>query len=292
MNENTAVHALARRYCQEQFSEWCSRYEALQRRQPRSEGDYSPEAYDTFPRYLILQAMLRAVESLTPESAGSADPLVEAMANVAQNAESILTAAPQNPIAASAIAEERAKFITFIRSLTAEQINAAKPLPFRRTLAKEESDQIWTQLKAKWEIDGDYWYPLKSKKLPAGILAFHTDYFGDNKEVILRELLTRREIRRIWELREHGDDEYELELALFRPRYNGAEGYWTSSGADWLVYASHESSITLAGDWLVAGFKDIVPDCDRYQYGGPFSTADLRGTWKWNDADSTGQFLS
>jgi hypothetical protein len=142
MNENTAVQTLARRYCQEQFSEWCRRYEALQRRQPRSEGDYSPEAYDIFPRYLILQAMLRAVESLTPESAVSADLLVEAMANVAQNAESDLTAAPQNPIAASAIAEERSKFITYIRSLTTEQINAAKPLPLRRTLIKEESDRI------------------------------------------------------------------------------------------------------------------------------------------------------
>jgi hypothetical protein len=179
-----------------------------------------------------------------------------------------------------------------IRSLTTEQINAAKPLPLRRTLIKEESDRIWAQLKAKWRIDGDYWYPLKSKEPPAGILAFHTDYFDDNKEAILRELLTRREIRRIWELREHGDDEYELELALFQPHYNGAEGYWTSSGADWLVYASHESSITLAGDWLVAGFQDMVPDCDRYQYGGPFSTADLRGTWKWNDADSSRQLLS
>ena len=236
--------------------------------------------------------MLRAVESLTPESANSADLLVEAMANVVQNAESNLTAAPQNPIAASAIAEERAKFITYIRSLTAEQINAAKPLPLRRTLIQEESDRIWAQLKAKWGVDGDYWYPLKSKELPSGILAFHTDYFDDNKEALLRELLTRRGIRRIWELREHGDDEYELELALFQPHYNGAEGYWTSSGADWLVYASHESSITLAGDWLVAGFKDMVRDCDRYQYDGPFSTADLRGTWKWNDADSTRQFLS
>jgi len=197
MNENTAVHTLARRYCQEQFSEWCSRYEALQRRQPRSEGDYLPEAYDTFPRYLILQAMLRAVESLTPESAGSADLLVEAMANVAQSAESNLTAAPQNPIAASAIAEERAKFITYILSLTAEQINAAKPLPLRRTLIQEESDRIWAQLKAKWGVDGDYWYPLKSKELPAGILAFHTDYFDDNKEAILCELLARRGIQRI-----------------------------------------------------------------------------------------------
>jgi hypothetical protein len=110
--------------------------------------------------------------------------------------------------------------------------------------------------------------------------------------LVLRELLTRRRINRIWEMREHSGDEYELELALFRPHYNGAEGYWTSAESDWLVYASHESSITLAGEWLVAGFRDVVPDCDRYQYGGPFSTPDLRGTWERNDADSNQQFPS
>jgi len=286
VSENTAFHTLARRYCQEQFSEWCRHYEALQRRQPQSECDYSPEAYDTFPRYLILEAMLRAVESFTPESAGSANLLVEAMANVVQKAGSSLPAAPQDSIAASAIAEERAKFITYIRSLRAEQINAARPLPLRRTLIKEESDRIWAQLKAKWGVDRDYWYPLKGKELPAGILAFHTDYFDDNKEGILRELLTRRGIQRIWGLREHGDDDCELELSLFQPQYNGAEGYWTSAESDWLVYASHESSIALAGEWLVAAFRETVPGCDRYRYGGPFSTTDLRGTWEWKDADS------
>jgi hypothetical protein len=116
--------------------------------------------------------------------------------------------------------------------------------------------------------------------LPPGILAFHTDYF-DRKEEILRSLLRERGINRIWELREFGDDEYELDLALFLPQYNFAEGYWTSLHSDWLVYASHEASITLAGDWLVAGFRRIAPDCDCYQYGGPFNTSDLRGSWQW-----------
>ncbi|MDQ6769650.1 MAG: hypothetical protein M3Z54_06655 [Gemmatimonadota bacterium] len=249
MNERQAVHTLARRYCQEQFSEWCGRYEALQREQPRSEGDYSLEAYNTFPRYLILQAILRAVETLTPENASSADLLVEAMATATQNADSNLTAAPQNAIAAAAIAEERDKFITYIRSLSVDDIDAPTPLPFRRTLVKNETDRIWAELKTKWGADGDYWYPLKSKDLPPGLLAFHTDYFDGVKEAVLRELLTRRRINRIWELREHSGDEYELELALFQPHYNGAEGYWTSAESDWLVYASHESSITLAGDW-------------------------------------------
>jgi hypothetical protein len=278
MEKRAAVHTLARRYCQEQFSEWCRRYEELQRQQARPGGDYSPEAYDTFPRYLILQAILRSIEALIPEGTGSVDLLAGAMAAAAQSANSAFTARPQNAIAEAAIEGERQKFIAYIRSLTAEQIRAAAPLRFRRTLTKEESKRIWTELKTRWGVDGGYWYPLKSTELPRGVLAFHTDYFDGPKEALLRDLMTRRGIDRVWELREHGDGECELELPLFQPQYDGAEGYWTSTGSDWLVYASHESSITLAGDWLVTAFRAVVPDCDRYQYGGPFSTPDLRGT--------------
>jgi len=281
VDERTAVHTLARRYCQRQFSEWFRRYEELQQRQGRAPGDYSPEAYDTFPRYLILQDILRSVEALTPESAGSLDLLVEAMATAAQKADGYLTARPQNAVARTAIDGERQKFIVYIRSLAEEQIRTAAPLGLHRTLTKEEADRIWTELRTKWGADGGYWYPLRSTELPRGMLAFHTDYFDGSRTLLLRELITRRGINRIWELREHGDDQYELEAALFQPQYNGAEGYWTSAGSDWLVYASHESSITLAGDWLVAAFRGIAPDCDQYKYGGPFSTTDLRGTWKW-----------
>ena len=160
-----------------------------------------------------------------------------------------------------------------------------EPLPFRRTLSKEERGWIWAELKAKWGVDGECWQPLRSKELPEGLLAFHTDYFDEPKEAILRELLARRGIQRVWELREYGDDDCELELSLFRPYYNGAEGYWTSTESDWLVYASHESSITLAGEWLVAAFREVFPECDRYLYGGPFSTTDLRGTRALQDED-------
>jgi len=285
MSQGEAIHTLARRYCEEQFSERRRRYEELLSRQPRREGDYSPEAYDAFPRYLILKAILQFVEALTPASASSATSLVEAMAAAAQSAEGNLTPKPRNAIARAAIADERAKFIEYIRFLTAEQIDSAVPLPYRRTLSKEEAGRLWRNLQVKWGADGEYWHPLKSVELPPGMLAFHTDYFDGAKERLLREFLMRRGITRMWELREGGDLEYELELALFEPRYNGAEGYWIAGGLDWLVYASHESSVTLAGEWLVAGFKEVTPDCEQYLYSGPFSTADLRGTWKWAAAD-------
>jgi hypothetical protein len=143
MNEREAVHTLARRYCQEQFREWSRRYAEIQRSQSRRAGDYSPEAYDAFPRYLILQAILRSIEALRPESADTVNSLVDAMTVAARDAQNNLTAEPRNAIAGKAIADERAKFFAYVRSLTAEPISWPAPLPFRRTLTKAESDRFW-----------------------------------------------------------------------------------------------------------------------------------------------------
>jgi hypothetical protein len=52
-------------------------------------------------------------------------------------------------------------------------------------------------------------------------------------------------------------------VLLFTPRYNGAEGYWTSADLDWIIYASHEASVTLGG-WLVGRVKALWPSWDAH----------------------------
>ena len=72
MNETTALHTAARRYCQERFSYWIRIYEELQRKENwqvqklfELGWDYSDEAYRTFPRYRIDKAIQVEVERLT-----------------------------------------------------------------------------------------------------------------------------------------------------------------------------------------------------------------------------------
>jgi hypothetical protein len=74
--------------------------------------------------------------------------------------------------------------------------------------------------------------------------------------------------------------DYEIELEILEPGYrDGGVRYSTSAQADWVVYASHESSITVCGDWLIRVLREEWPGCDGRTYRGPFSTEDLRGTW-------------
>ncbi len=44
------------------------------------------------------------------------------------------------------------------------------------------------------------------------------------------------------------------------------EAYWTSGRMDWLIYISHESSVTVAGDWLIGAVKEAWPDWERHLY--------------------------
>jgi hypothetical protein len=125
------------------------------------------------------------------------------------------------------------------------------------------------------------WWPLKEGPAPPDVVTFHTDWLDEMKVAAVREVLIGHGVSRIWELREFGEWGCEQSFSVLEPVYTGEEGYWTSSSSDWLVYASHESSVTLAGEWLVASFRQRFPECDQFSYGGPMSTQDQRGTWKW-----------
>src|SRR5207302_5010472 len=128
---------------------------------------------------------------------------------------------------------------------------------YRRVLSSTERKEAWSKLGTLWGIkQTDYWYPLDHYEAD-NVEAFQAPYF--DKEVgseKLRAILQNHGVERVLELREYGP-EYELELSAFEPYYNGAEGYWCSEQMDWILYASHESSITIGGEWLLRRVKDI-----------------------------------
>lgn len=86
------------------------------------------------------------------------------------------------------------------------------------------------------------------------------------------------------ELREWVDTTHrnkEIELPELRPSYTGAEGFWTDRTFDWLVYASHESSVTIAG-------KRLLPALVHPGLPGRSTVTNPRGRsergWRWGEA--------
>jgi len=132
-------------------------------------------------------------------------------------------------------------------------------------LSEDESKALRSQLQSHWRVDsGRNWFPLTEQRVPTDVIAFRADEFDDNVP-LLKEILISHGIDRLFELRE-GEFVCEVTTNEFDPYYNGAEGFWTSSDMDWLIYASHESSITLAGDWLVAAIVEKWPNWQQHLY--------------------------
>lgn len=107
--------------------------------------------------------------------------------------------------------------------------------------------------------------PLTSPTLQRNSASQQSRYVTPDR---LGVLLAERNVTRVWELREYGP-EYELDAAVFEPAYNGAEGFWTSPTHDWIIYASHEASITVGG-WMLAEVKRIWPEWERHIWTTPF----------------------
>jgi hypothetical protein len=244
---------------------------------------YTDEAYTTFPRYLVWEAILAEVERLETRSAPTISAFREALMSAGWRAKTMLTINPElPPTALAAMAEEREEFARFVQSVPESQLETVEPLQLRRVFGEEELRRLWEGLDSRWDLKKHhYWWPLREGTIPAEVLTFHTDWLDETKVAAVREILISHGISRVWELREFGEWGCEQSVMTLQPVYTGEEGFWTSASSDWLVYASHESSITLAGEWLVASFRQRYPDCDQFSYGGPMATPDQRGTWKW-----------
>jgi hypothetical protein len=109
------------------------------------------------------------------------------------------------------------------------------------------------------------------------VVAFHQELWQqrDGTSLLLRAT-QERAIERCFLFLE-GPVDYEIAQSLVDPIYRGDESFLTSD-FQWLVYSSHESSIALAG-WLADVFRAHWHDWENVAYGGPFHTADLRGSW-------------
>jgi hypothetical protein len=272
VNASLALHAAARRYCLERHAYWSQLYSELVRKRGDRQRDgyhYTPEALATFPRYNVLNAIRVELERFDPGKLGDLDDTRGLLILAGETAQDDSTQKPICAIDERAMAEERSDFCRYLGELNLADLSAIEKLPYRRVLTSAESNAIWSGLQSRWETKKKgYWFPLAECKIP-DVVAFKTRGFEEAVAYDrLRETLASRGIGRVWELREYGP-EYEEDVALFEPYYNGAEGYWSSGDLDWIIYASHESSVTVGG-WLLAELKTLWPAWQAHVWTGVF----------------------
>jgi len=266
-----ALHTAARRYCTERHDDYLREYCKLtavggERMTFRSgRWEYSEQAWDLFPRYRILEAIRSDVEHYVPSDFASL-PQVREMLEEAGETAQIDSTPFTHPTAVAAVAEERRRFVEFVRSADVAELSRQPPLPLRRVLGEAEHASLYEAFVRRW----GKWYGgcCDREWPPEEVVTLHVEAMeSPGAYEDLRRVLADHGIGRVVELREWGDGcECDLDGAGFT--YTGAEGFWTSVDMGWMVQASHESSITFGGAWLVAAMRSHLPRFERYLYRG------------------------
>ncbi len=274
-NEIAALHQAARRYCTEQYARWSKAYMAQRKRGP---APYSDEDYDLFPRYLVLGGILAEIERWVPEDFATLEEAKELLIEMARTGSSELSRHVKHPIGLAAQAQVRVAAERFLRDSTLADWLSVAPLPFRRTLGKAEVAELQATFQRRW---GRWYAGGRLSPEPATLpphVTLHTEAL--NKLPLARELaafLTRRGITRIFFVPEDGGGyEYDLGDEDFE---TGSETVWMLCDADWMIYASHESSITLGGAELLAELRAQLPSLDGFEYRGWGDHPSHRADW-------------
>lgn len=244
MDDVTALHTLVRRYCEE-------------RGQTCWEGA-------EYAAWHALTAILAEVERFTPGELGTLAEARGLLAAAAATAESDWT----RHLAASApesVAAERELLALAILNAGAQDLARVPPMAYRRTLTAAEGAGVRTELQRTWGTDG-YWFPLDryaDEPPPAHTVAFDDAPFAsDALQQTLRDVLASGGVTRVLELREYDRDteDKEIELALLTPYCGtGGEGFWLDRSYSWLIYASHEETLTIGGRELLAALQAAWP---------------------------------
>jgi len=223
-------------------------------------------------RVWLLDAILVDIEAVTPEDFPTTEAMRDYLLLAGRTAQSAATRREETePATAAVVRDQRDRFCAYVAALGTNDLREIQPLPYRRLLNRDEERQIWARLDERWGTNGTfYWYPLSSTEPPGMALALQAEWFKIGVPIDrLHRLLKERGIRRVWALTEgiHAPA-YEMDTVLIDPEYRGDECYWTAGEMDWLLYVSHESSVTVAGGWFVEAIKAIWPSWHEHEYTG------------------------
>lgn len=135
-----------------------------------------------------------------------------------------------------------------------------------------ESEQVKTRFFTKLSetIVGKYvgyWYPLREIRAEIDVIAFEADFLEDEQILYcIRDIFARHGITNVCVISELDnvyysnsfledivwEDEDGYEFPYFSEQYTFDESH------EWLIYKSHNSTVTFAGKWLVQELKDNI----------------------------------
>lgn len=128
-----------------------------------------------------------------------------------------------------------------------------------RELTRSESNLLRGQMLGSWDWDGGYWHPLKCVARN-DLLAFDSSCLEKLlPEANLQKLLAEIESEDVILFREHDPDQM-LKIEELPFVYGWSEAVLVPCSMSWVVYWSHEDTITFGGVAQIAAVKECVPN--------------------------------
>lgn len=136
---------------------------------------------------------------------------------------------------------------------------------YLRDLTETETLTFLESLSSVWEVTNNYWFPLNPVHR-TDVIAFNADEFelkfGFQK---LREIINNIQIFEIQEWRDLGRL---IKPKFFEPKYDGdGEGFWFPKDMEWIIYCSHENSISFGGEQLIQSIKKNWKEWEQHIWG-------------------------
>lgn len=158
-------------------------------------------------------------------------------------------------------------FIKFVNELDVNELLEVAPISFERRLKEEESKRLETSLKDKfdfgsWKDENYYWEPLCKTQSKIQSIHFEDDVFKPDDVQKVIDIIKSISGDRIFLLTEEKIN-YEVETLSFD--IDWIESAYSDLTTSWLIYISHEGTITFAGEELTRRIESELTEIIKYK---------------------------
>lgn len=133
---------------------------------------------------------------------------------------------------------------------------------------QQEATKLAKKLETIWDIKNHYWYPLYDCQRH-DVIAFHDHYVKgiDSKMAQIQQFLIQQQRNQIYRMQEDRTISLLETVSLsFDKTLRNNEHFWFDLQFDWIIYHSHEGSITFGGNELITALKAEWHDWESYVF--------------------------
>lgn len=161
----------------------------------------------------------------------------------------------------------KADFIQFVNDLNVNDLLEVSPISFERRLKEDESKRLEKSLKdtfdfGSWKDKNYYWEPISKTKNRIPLAYFKDDLFKSEEIQKIVDIVRSISGNRIFMLTDENLN-YEVDTSSFD--INWIESAYCNFETGWLIYISHEGTITFSGQELLTKIENTLIEITKHK---------------------------